>query len=237
MVAISGGPKTGKSHLGLTFPDPIVAIEVGETGIGDLLEKFRVQGKDITYKPLRIKALEPTVNHQRQLLNEFADVYLKAINDEKVQTIIIDSNSRLRSHIQAVKLDEVRSKRKEGAQGSQMDYGPANEYEEQVVNVAAVNPNLNLVLVHRHKDVYVRDDRGQWVPSGEYEARDYKGMENLVQVMVWTDYKDRLVPGSSPPRRQKKFVHTIQACRFRPELAGWEEEEMDYNKLVELIYG
>ena len=232
-----GDRATGKSHFALTFPDPMVAIEIGETGLGDLVPKFQVMGKVIDYQPVRVATLEPGPIQLRQLLNKFADVYLKAINSEGVKTIVIDSMSRLWSHIQTVKLDEVRSKRKEGAKESQMDWAAVNDYHEQIVNVAAVNPNINLVLLHRHKDVYGRTDSGAFAPTGEIEARDYKQLENLVQVVVRTDYKQVVVPGSTPLRREPHFVHTIEKCRFNMAMQGWEEQDMDYTKLAELVWG
>lgn len=238
ITSVWGDKSTGKSHLALTFPSPIVAIEIGETGLGDLVPKFEAApyNKKIDFQAIRVPTLEPGTAHLRRLLDKFAEVYLKAVNSEDVRTIIIDSMSRLWAHIYTVKLDEVRSKRKEGAKESQLDWVAANDYHEQIVNVTGLNPRINLVMLHRHKEAYARQEGGGFGPSGEIEARDYKGMENLVQVMIRTNYKDMIVPGSTPIKREKKFVHTIEKCRFNKPLEGWEEPMLDYDKLAKLVW-
>lgn len=234
-----GEAKDGKSHFGLTFPSPIKAIEVGETGIEDLLPKFRAEGKVIDYVPLIIPVFSPSVSDHAQLLREFERVVLATVNEYKEGgTLLIDSGSRLWRHVRIVKTDEAHEEAQRKKK-NQADYELANDYFEQIIQVVRRNSLLNLVMIHRHREKFamVMNDSGNQVlqATGEVEARDYKGMENMMQIQVRCGKGLWFNPRTK--ESEQVFMHTIEHNRFNKPLEGRRVKEMDYQKLMELTFG
>ena len=222
VMSLWGMPKSGKTHFALTLPGKIVAIEIGETGIEDLAWKFRKDGKEIIHRPLISPSLSVTLADHKKILVDFEATLRAAIADTTVKTIIIDSMSRLWRSIRVVKTEEsfadsVRTKR------NQADYELANDYHEQIVQLVRMRPDLNLVLVHRHREIFAKNGESLQA-TGEVESRDYRGLENIVQIVMRTDIKD------------KKFYQTMEYCRFDARLNGRVFEGYDYDKLVKFLF-
>ena len=232
-----GEPKKGKSHFALTFPEPIQAIEIGETGIEDLLPTFK--GKQITHTPLIMPVLSPEVGDHQKLLTAFEKVLLATVKqDSGYRTLVIDSASRLWRSVRLVmtaKSLEESVRRK----GSQADYELANDYFEQIIQLVRTKPDLNLVLLHRHRDVWRtqtdENGRDRSGATGEVEARDYKGIENMVQLVIKFDTGMRFDPRTKA--EVESFMHTIQLCRFNRNIQGMKVPNMDYNLLMERVFG
>lgn len=230
-ASIWGPPKSGKTWLALSFPEPIVAIEVGETGIEDVL--YMLPDKKVTHIPLTLRSLAPTLSDHEGLLADF-DEQLQKIVEADYATLVIDSTSRLWRSIRVVMTEQafqenVRKKR------NRADYELANDYMEQVIQVARQNRAMNIVLVHRHRDKFLVDEAGQLKETGEIESRDYRGLENMVQVMVRTGRG----PIFDPKDKETKqgFVHLIELCRFNPALEGTKIPYLDYDRLVGRLFG
>ena len=230
IASVWGLPKTGKTHFAFSFPKPIHAVEIGETGVEDLSAVHPEW--DVRYCPLILPNLAPSIADHEKMLSEFEETLNKAVNSD-ARTLMIDSFSRLWRSVRLVKTEEgfqnsQRNKR------NQADYELANDYIEQVIQVARKNRGMNIVLVHRHRDIFRKDADGKLVNTGEAEARDYRGMDNLVQVCVRTE-KQQFV---DPKTRDKKldFAHTIELCRFSPELEGVMVRRLTYERLVERMF-
>ena len=232
-----GEPKKGKSHFALTFPEPIQAIEIGETGIEDLLPTFK--GKQITHTPLIMPVLSPDIGDHQKLLTAFEKVLLATVKqDSGYRTLVIDSASRLWRSVRVVMTekaleDSIRRKK------SQADYELANDYFEQIIQLVRQKPDLNLVLLHRHRDVWrtQMDENGRERSgaTGEVEARDYKGIENMVQMVLKFNTGTRF--DARTKTQGESFMHTIQLCRFNRKLEGMVVPDMDYNLLMERVFG
>ena len=230
IASVWGLPKTGKTHFAFSFPKPLHAIEIGETGVEDLASIH--PDWDIRYRPLIIPNLSPSIADHEKMLAEFEESLNEAVNSD-ARTLIIDSFSRLWRSVRLVKTEEgfqnsLRQKR------NQADYELANDYIEQVIQVARRNRTMNIVLVHRHRDIFRKDGDGKLVNTGEAEARDYRGMDNLVQVAVRTEKREFL----NPKTREKEvdFGHVVELCRFNAELQGVMVRRLDYDKLMGRIF-
>ena len=229
IASLWGPPKSGKTHLGLTFPTPIYAIEIGETGTED----WFMAHPDVPhkYEPIIIPDLVPKLSDHEMLLANFEEKLMEAV-DSEYKTLVIDSTSRLWRSIRAVKTDETfRASTRE--KPNQADYEGANDYMEQVVQVARKNRGLNLVFVHRHREVFRKVD-GKLQDTGDIESRDYRGMENLVTIQIRTG-KAEFFMGKDKPKVMD-FAHTIELCRYQPELEGQMIRRLDYNKLMEIMF-
>lgn len=210
-------------------------MEIGETGIEDLLWKFR--DEDIRYVPLAITALAPSIADHRDLLKRFEAELDKAVNSDAA-TIVIDSASRLWRSIRIVRTEDAHLDSQRRSK-NQADYELANDYFEQLVQRVRTARHLNLVLVHRHREKYrvLPDGSGRDTlqPTGEMEARDYSGIENLVQVIVRCDLGKKFDPKTKTDITIP--MHVIETCRFDLSLNGVVVPNMDYGVLVEKIYG
>ena len=229
VAGIWGVPKSGKTHLALTFPDPIAAIEIGETGIEDLLWKFEREGKEIEHIPIFVPNLSMSASDHNRILTEFEKKLKEVVANPKYKTVVIDSMSRLWRSIRVVKTEEAHQI-SERQKKNQADFELANDYHEQIVMMARTRKDLNVVLVHRHRDVYAQvlnpeTGRSQLTATGDVESRDYKGLENIVQLMIRTD------------ARGGKFYQTLELCRFDARLNGRVYEGFGYPQLMEQLFG
>lgn len=233
-VSLWGPPKSGKTHLGMTWPKPMMAIEIGETGVEDLLHKF----PDVDYRPLIIPVLRPQIEDHARLLDRFEALEQEAIKNPDLRTILIDSASHLWTSTYTVMTEEAH-RQSERQKRNQADFNLANTYFEQIIQVLRQHRQLNIVLVNRHKEKYARlpDENGRMVlqTTGEIEARDYKGMENLAQIIIKTGMGTRV-----DPRTQRSIIvprHTVETCRFDKSVEGTEMMNMTYDTLMERIFG
>lgn len=234
-MSIWGLPKTGKSHLALTWPGPIAAIEIGETGIEDLLYKFL--DKEVRYLPLALGTLRPEISDHEKLLRQFEKTLDEVIASD-ARTLIIDSTSRLWRTIRVV-MNELSFKENERKKQNRADYEKANDYFEEIVQRVRTNRNLNLVLLHRHRELYamVPNDSGVSTlqATGQVEARDYRGIDNLVSVIIQT--QEGMVFDARTREQVPALLHKIELCRPDRSLNGTVIRDMDYTKLMERIYG
>lgn len=213
-----------------------MAVEVGETGIEDLLPAFA--DKKIDHRPLIIPAMEPSVAQHARLLTEFEELLDKAVDPKNgYRTLLIDSASRLWRHVRIVMTEKAQEER-DRKKKNQADFELANDYFEQIIQMARRNKDLNIVLLHRHREIFRTeqggDGRDRLVNTGEVEARDYKGLENMVQILVKCGVSVYNYPKTGP---QQVLLHTIQLCRFKRELQGMQVRDMDYAKLMERVFG
>ena len=222
-MGLWGLPKSGKTHWAFSFPGPIAAIEIGETGVEDLAYKFAKSGKVIKHFPIVSDQLSMNLDGHRKILLDFEKALKTAVADKEVKTIVIDSMSMLWRSIRKVKTEEgfqesQRNKR------NQADFELANDYHEQIVQVVRQRTDLNLVLVHRHRNVWAQDGEGKARDTGEVESRDYKGLENIVKIVAKTEAKGG------------KYYTVLELCRFDARLNGRVFEEWDYDKMIEFLF-
>ena len=232
-TSIWGMPKSGKSHLGMTWPKPMMAVEVGETGIEDLLHKF----DGVDYRPIISSSLRMGLADHRTILAEFEKCLDTAIKDTVLRTLLIDSTSKLWESIGLVLTDEA-FQEQQRTKRNQADWSLANNYFEQIVQKARRNRTLNIVFIHRHREKYSKmmgeNGRESLQATGEYEARDYKGLENLAPLVIRTGTGNRINQRTQKP--EQHFLHTIELCRYAPHLQGSQVWDMDYTKLMERVW-
>ena len=238
-ASIWGRPKKGKSYFPLTFPGPIDWIEIGESGSEHLVGLF--PDKDIRVHRLSIRALTPQLGHYQKLLNAFEEVYFKAIDPESdTRTLIIDSASPLWKAVRTVKVaeQEMIAKADLGRKTNKKmltDYELANIYFEQIVNMALAKPNLNLILTHRDRETWEKDDDGQLHASGKFEPREFKDVQFLVQVTIHAGSAQVTNPKTG--EREEVPCHEIELCAPKKSLEGRRVNYLDYEKLMKLIGG
>ena len=238
-LSIWGRPKVGKTWFALTFPDPIAFLEVGESGSEHLLGKFA--DKKIHHLNLQLKNLTPTSADHEALLRTFETEFLKAVHPESgYKTLVIDSASKLWLSVRTVKVEEqAREKARTSTKKMLTDYELANIYFEQIVHLARQKPDLNIVLVHRDREIWEGEetDSGgrQMRATGKFEPREFKDIGFLAQVTIHAG-REWVVTDVKKGIREEVPAHTIERCAMNTKLHGLRPHWLDYEKLVARIW-
>lgn len=216
IVSISGNPKSGKTHLALTFPDPLVIFSF-DIGVERVLPHF--EGKQIEVKTYPIPILDTT--HPKPYAKELAAViskdYKEAVSSGDYKTVALDTATAL-YHINCHSWAEELGQK----QLLQFQYGEV--YSR--LSALYMQPRLsgvNLVLTHYLREAYRKNE-----PTGEMELDGYKRTEGLVDIVLLTERVPKPKGGASIRTR-------IVDCGFDLELCGYECENMTYQTLVELL--
>lgn len=199
VLAAWGDKDTGKTHLSLTFPDPIYLINL-DMGADDLAHKFA--GKVITHAPIAVE--DPTeIRSTAEALQKLALVWKWALAeaDRNNGTVVLDTVGQAWSWVQTVKLAEVKNKKyraallKAGGDESRVDYdniklhqfeyAEANNYFASFLRRALAAEGANVVLLAHAQPAY--DAAGN--KTARLEPRWFRETPNIAPNIVQT-YRD-----------------------------------------------
>jgi len=160
ILDVWGKPKSGKTTLALTFPEPIFYFN-WDLGLDHHVERLRDSGKDIrvaTYLCSPLMTPEDTT----AVIKEFERDFATALKELGTGTMVWDTASDLWALISKRVVDEAmaRIRKKAAERGREapdkppmFEYGPANAYWLNLVRTVK-NSTGNLVLIEREKPVY-----------------------------------------------------------------------------------
>ena len=221
-VSIAGLPKTGKSHLALTFPEPIIVFSF-DLGLEPVLAKF--EGKKIgvkTYPIPIIDSIHPKP-YAKPIWAQFTKDYKEAIWDKAVKTVVIDTGTALYELARHARTEELGQQQLLRHQYGEVYSRMSALYLEPRIS------GVNLVITHYTKDVY-EDEK----PTGEVALDGYKrtnGIADLVLTMARGQTRDK------DGKPKTVALTTITDSRFGFELDGLILENTTYNELISLIGG
>lgn len=217
LVTAWGPPKSGKSHFALTFPDPIMIVNL-DRSVEDIQYKF--SGKEIWRGDIEIpKRLDAEACAQiLNLIDEVLDQSLPEI-DERGGTLVIDTATWLWQVVQKVLLQPHKEKKARG--GADPDsvrvlpfqYADANLWMSSILRRVIPYENTSAVFLHGAQDVY--NEGGQ--PTGELQCHGWKAVHGVSQFSV------RLYP------QDGQFWGRYEVCRFDPSLEGLALPNPDYD--------
>lgn len=214
VISLWAREKRGKTHLALTFPEPIFIFNWDE-GLDELLPKFRDKQIHRADYPLSAQA---TVDEYRAMFQTFlGDIQYIGNNRVPGGTIVFDTGSHLWQMIQKVDLDTIKAKRKSG-EIFPFDYADANAHFSQIVQYVK-RLDMNVVMLHRARALY--DDKGN--KTDRWEAQENGQVPYLVQHVLRLFTRDG-----------QRFV-LIESSRTKPELEGIELPGPDYGKLASFL--
>jgi hypothetical protein len=199
VLAAWGDKDTGKTHLSLTFPDPIYLLNL-DMGADDLAHKF--PGKDIVHAPIAVE--DPTdVRSTAEALQRLALAWKWALGeaDKHNGTVVLDTVGQAWSWVQAVKLAEVRNKKyraalaKVGGDESKVDYeniklmqfefNEANTWMASFLRRGLAHETANVVFLAHAQPAY--DASGN--QTNRLVPRWFKETPNIAPNIVQT-YRD-----------------------------------------------
>lgn len=226
ITSISGKPKTGKTHLSLSWPSPIVVFSF-DIGQEPVLAKFK--GKDIrvVQYPLPIIDTVKGKGQQdeiKQLWDKFSTDFREATENTEVKTVIIDTWTALYQIAQIARAKEL---------------GQVNIMREQFGEVYARLRSLihrcrlsgqNLVLVTYLRDRYVDDSN-----TGELEMDGWRGTESEVDVILWTTKDTVNVPTKTGVEKKNIIKTWIKDNRFDLDISGQELTSTNFDELAAVL--
>lgn len=221
LTSIAGDPKSGKSSLGLTFPEPIIVLSFDLRGAELLLPKF--PNKEIEIK----KFLPPLIVNAEadkesfDLWKQIDAEFRRATEGGHYNTIIYDPATML--------WEIVRSAYEyERAKGKLLrrDYGiPNSRMAGMLMQPIAIG--MNVVSVNYLGDVYEGNEA-----TGEKKLDGFKRTDGLADFLLLTEMKKN--PNKTS---EKKCVvkTTVEKCRFDSNLNGQEIEDATYDDIITLL--
>lgn len=225
LVSITGDPKTGKTHLSMTFPEPMVIYSFDR---GAELPRKRFAQRNIT-----IRSLLPPVNpstkpieDEKKLLEVFDETYKDDLASGQFETFVIDPASILWELIwhtqQYAEGDEKLIARK---------YGEPNARMKSYLDRAAI-AGVNLVLIHYLKEIYVGEK-----PTGEFKMDGFRRTEGLVDLVLMTRKVTKTVPKKAKEDigLETQIITTIKDSRYGLDLHGYELINATYDDLMALV--
>lgn len=222
-----GREKCGKTHLALTFPEPIyyVNFDMGTEGVIDKFSNKKIHVSTIKYGLMKGVSNSDAL---AQFEEDYGYALVKA--SEEAGTVVVDTATQVKQLVDAVKLDEVRARRskkkgisEDDVQVLSLDYAESNLLMGSYVRQAWALPSVNLVLIHRAAKVY-----------------DAQGREtNDIKLQGWGETPAAV--GSTFKIEwdlvEKKFFATVDSCRSNYKLRGFRIPDPSYETLAALLQG
>jgi len=201
IMSISGLEKQGKSHFGLTAPDPIAYVNTDE-GMEGVVQKFgnkRIEVLDVAVPNMENDDIRE--QQAKTIWEKFEKGYYAALEHKLIRTILIDTATEVWELLRLHKFGKL-------TQVMPYQYGPVNAVYRRMIRTA-YKYDKNVILLHKMKAQYINDKR-----TSKYERAGFNDTGFLVQLnaQVWKYEDDDDGPG--------EFAITILDSRHNPELNG-----------------
>jgi len=222
---IEGKPKSGKTHLALTFPDPMIYFSF-DIGLEPVLNKFKDKVVDVKTYPIPIVDSTKPKPYAQSIWSSFTKDYASAIDSTNYQTAVIDTGTILYMLARHARQEELKQ-----------PYMLPRDYGEIYARLIALvqRPRvggMNLVITHWLRDRYV-DDKN----TGTSELDGWKGTIDYVDLSlrIRREIRDVMVDGKKA--RKNIIVTSIEDNRYEKDLNGMEFDDVTYEDLISLIVG
>jgi hypothetical protein len=247
-VSLEAMDKCGKSHWALhTSPDPIAHVVINDNIL--VYQKAVAAGKRIHLMELKYPEPNPAVKaaadidqkeHQAWILEwvRFKKGMAAVIADKTIRTVVWDTATELWHLAELAHFGKLSG-------NARIDKRTLlnNDYSAQFWNLYKQRPDLNIILIHRHKKQYVplvdaggkvmTDDKGnaktEW--NGKYERSGYNMTGFNVDMTLqcgWDGNK----------RSFYTRIDSAQATRFGSNLTGvtWYGEDSGFANLAMEVF-
>lgn len=226
IVSISGTPKTGKSHLALTFPAPLVVFSF-DVGLEPVLAKFPNKEIDVKTYPVPIVDSVKATGFQKEIKgvwDSFNDDLKRTTGNIKVKTLVVDTWTAVYELARIARACEL------GQENLlQFQYGDVYLRLKALIQYPRL-AGQNLVLTTYLRDRYVKDSN-----TGEKELDGWRGTESEVDVVLWTRKERKSLPGG---QKRNVIITLIKDTRYDDEnltLSGQELEMATYDDIIAVL--
>jgi hypothetical protein len=220
-VTLIAPPKTGKTHTGFTFPDPLVLFSF-DLGYQPVLKKFK--GKNIIIHDYPVPIMETATGKDAQA--EVKVVWDRFQKDFKLEcakkdsrTMMIDTGTHLYEIARIARASELGQ-----TNLLQHQYGDVYARIRALIQTARINGKC-FVITHHVRDKYI-DDKA----TGELDLDGCKIIPGEVDIVMWLDDKEITVD----KKKQTITTGKITASRWR-EIKGLELDDPNYDDIVAML--
>jgi len=210
-ISIMGYPKSGKTHMAFSFPEPIALFSF-DLGAKFVAGKFPSKQIDIIEYPIPIIDSNPPKPYAEDLYTEVKKDYTRVCKEGKYKTIVIDPATVLWEIVRHGYTEERKRKNI-----LEIEYAEPNARMSWFLMQPIVS-GLNLVILSHLRDRYVKGEN-----TGEKELDGFKRTNNIADIVIAIE------------RVKKEFHSTILDCRFDPMLSDEELVNATYEDLITLL--
>jgi len=220
IASIAGQPKTGKTHVALTAPEPILFfnIDIGTEGV---VGKFQ-EGFD-GHAPKRVFMYDvrvPTGAAQADYTPMWNDLKqrLEIAFKMKQGTVIIDTSSEAYELARLSHFGKL-------TQIMPHQYTEVNSEWRELMR-KAYDSSINTIFIHKQKPRYINNTR-----TSEYDLAGFSEMGYLSQINIVTHRFD--IEDEAP-----EFSIEVVDCRHKPSLNGqiFSGPMCDFNFLLGVVH-
>lgn len=208
-IGIYGDYATGKTHFGLTAPEPIFIIDT-ELGSSPLASQFK--GKDI--RVLDVAEKDGTQSYQKII-----DAVEYIFKQEKVGTVILDSITDLWEFSQEYGKVNIFKIKPEQRLAQQWDWGIINKCYMNVL-MKLLRLDCNLIVTAREAEVYA----GAGKMTNQVKPKWQKTTGFWVDFVLHNTKKIDKLGNTS-------FMSNIEKCRQSGKLMGKNFVDLDFKRL------
>lgn len=240
LVSISGLPKTGKTHLAFTFPEPIKVFSF-DGGADYVRTKFPDKAVDITNFQMPLVESEDDSSWAPPIWDAFYKEYKKSVNDGGYQTLVIDTASTVHTILNQAVFEWLREEAAEA--GKSKKKLAVNEYHTRNLLMKALfdlprNRGVNLVTIQYLGEKWATPPGGKMpAPTGETKLQGWAQTEAFADVNIEMTTKEKIVQEGSKPARKTVMVATIISTRFDRDQIGQSFEDTTYEEIIALLLG
>ena len=235
LVSISGLPKTGKTHLAFTFPEPIKVFSF-DVGSDFVRTKFSDKAIDVQNFTLPIVEAEDET-WALPVWEAFYTEYKRIVEGQDYQTIVIDTATAVESILRQAILEEFQESKPAKKKLATNEY-VARNLRMNALFTRARNNGVNLVTIQYLREQWVRregSDKAE--PTGLLIVDGWNQTEGLADINIEMTTKEKTVVVGNKPARKTVMIATIKSNRFDREQNGQAFEDTNYNEIIALLLG
>lgn len=240
------GPKyTAKSSMALTWPKPLAYYDLEKGGIRAWGWNALVMKGDVLPRNIDIPMRSLLKRYQMMrgyidAWSQFVDLLEADLQNPLIQTVVIDTGSRMRQLIVDAFLEERQKDNPSKKTLDRIEYAQPNRRTEDVMDAPAKRAGKHLVVVYHEADEYapvigpdgvpVRDDRGAVKQdiTGRMRPDGYSNAESDSDWIIYTSMgKD--AKGKPQPRAE------ILKCPYGLDIIGMKFDWISYEKIVSML--
>jgi len=227
LVSISSPPKTGKTYLAMTFPEPIKLYSFDQGA--DIVKKLKFKEKKIDIENFYLPIIEEENPEPwaTEFWEAFYKSYKKDVEGKEYKTLIIDPATSIETILrQALLEDKQESKPNKTKLGT-------TEYLGRNLKMGAIfsrarQSEKNLVVIQYLKDEWQKNGKGEAEPTGNKVIDGWNQTEGQVDIV--------LTMGKKKKGDKTVMITTVKDNRFNRDLEGRTFEDTTYDELTILTF-
>jgi len=211
IVSVEGLESSGKTHFALTAPAPIVYLNL-DNGLEGVRDNALFAGKQVDAKTYPTNLPEGVAidsaaarSWYSGIINQMFRDYRQAIRDG-ARTVVGDTGTEILSFLKLANAEDKR-------------WVEWIETYRSLFKLAYESEQTNLILLHRMKPVWGKQDGKSYKKIGEWEPDFYEGTPHDVQLRIRTTFKPPVLDNGKV-LRPGMFSQDILKSRDNVSLLG-----------------